>query len=246
MGVLLFLFLFLPFFPFTQRTNTSPSAIIIVLSTVDGKPLATLRPGLSLNTLLAFLAAGATAMALMPVGQAVAQWKWIWFRESQPLMDFARLDSASRGAWGALALACSVRWRHPVSAGAVLVALGFFTVPLSQELVAYHETDQQRAAHVRVRWGWLALLLVQTAASMAFVAYTVASTYRSRAAVLKSSPLPVLAALAPEGSRLVRRFDGGHELSTLEDLEMRARQLRVCMMNGRMVIIRDVMSRGEV
>jgi hypothetical protein len=81
------------------------TAIILVLHRFDEKPLEFLPLNITLNAFLAFFTTLAKAGLLLPLTEAVSQWKWNLYQSSprgRPLMDFQVLDNASRGVWGAL------------------------------------------------------------------------------------------------------------------------------------------------
>lgn len=68
--------------------------------------------GFTLNTYIAIFSAFFKYTVAVPVDAAMGQLKWIWFRTSpKPLMDFERLDIASRGLWGSLAVLARTRGR---------------------------------------------------------------------------------------------------------------------------------------
>ena len=78
--------------------------IIILLSVYDGHPQFQFH-GVTLNTVIAILAACVRIGFIVPVSESLAQWKWIWFsREARPLSDFEVIDDASRGSRGSLLL----------------------------------------------------------------------------------------------------------------------------------------------
>lgn len=82
-------------------------------------------PGLiSINSLIAIFTSILKASLILPVAEGrklmdflrmrnlheigLGQLKWQWFRETRPLIDLDRLDSATRGPWGSLL----VLWTH--------------------------------------------------------------------------------------------------------------------------------------
>jgi hypothetical protein len=88
----------------------STVALVAVLHSCDDKPLQEDWPlGLSLNTVIAFLATVSRSTFVIPVMESLSQAKWLWFRRPRQLRDFAAFDEASRGPWGSLKLAASRR-----------------------------------------------------------------------------------------------------------------------------------------
>jgi hypothetical protein len=71
---------------------------------LDGRPIFDTHL-LTLNTVIAVLSTAAKANLLVVVANCVGQWKWILFAGSpRRLLDFERLDQASRGPLGGLKL----------------------------------------------------------------------------------------------------------------------------------------------
>lgn len=67
----------------------------------------------SINTVIAILATISKASLALAVSTSVAQLKWNWFsNKEEPLIDFDRIDAASRGAWGSFRLMRTMV-RHP-------------------------------------------------------------------------------------------------------------------------------------
>lgn len=81
----------------------------------DGKPPPSLRLGLTLNTILAFLVSLARVAFLVPIVEGLGQLKWIWFlsRKPLPLADFQLFDEATRGGIGGLRLLFSFKGYLP-------------------------------------------------------------------------------------------------------------------------------------
>ena len=79
-------------------------AIIILLQVYDGHPQFSFH-GVTLNAVVAVLAACVRLGFAIPVSEGLAQWKWLWFsRKIRPLGDFDTLDDASRGTRGSFLL----------------------------------------------------------------------------------------------------------------------------------------------
>ncbi|KAJ9608361.1 hypothetical protein H2200_007349 [Cladophialophora chaetospira] len=78
--------------------------IIILLSIYNGHSQFHWH-GVTLNTIVAILAAVVRVGFVLPVGESLAQWKWLEFsRKPRPLSDFDTIDDASRGSRGSLLL----------------------------------------------------------------------------------------------------------------------------------------------
>jgi len=93
--------------PHDARRSTNPSlVIVIVLTSADGRAAPQWPLGITLNTLLAFLAAFAKIAFMCPIVEGIGQLKWMWFTspDGRPLNDFRVFDEASRGSWGSVKL----------------------------------------------------------------------------------------------------------------------------------------------
>lgn len=83
----------------------SIATIIGVLFHFNGRALPDWPDGISLNTLIALLAAIANASLAAPLSSGLSQMKWIHFKqERRPLTDMELFDDASRGVYGAMKL----------------------------------------------------------------------------------------------------------------------------------------------
>jgi hypothetical protein len=82
----------------------SATALAIVLHRFNNKTLPVWPLGLTLNTLIAFLATISRCTFIIPATESVSQFKWLWFQKPRPLRDFQTFDEASRGPWGSLKL----------------------------------------------------------------------------------------------------------------------------------------------
>lgn len=78
--------------------------IIVLLSHYDGRQQFQWN-GVTLNAVVSVLATIARIGIVVPVAEALAQWKWMHFSKGyKPLGDFGLLDDASRGTRGSLLL----------------------------------------------------------------------------------------------------------------------------------------------
>ncbi len=115
-------------------------AIVILLSVYNGK--AQFSFGfLNLNTVIAILAAVFRIGFMVPVGEALAQWKWLWFsKKARPLGDFDSIDDASRGSRGSLLLLWETKGWSLTAIGAWVAILSLATEPFIQQLVTFRDT----------------------------------------------------------------------------------------------------------
>jgi hypothetical protein len=80
-------------------------AMVGVLAHFDGRRMLNWPTGITLNALIAVLAAIANAGIAFPLQQGLSQLKWITFqREPRPLTDMEHFDDASRGVFGSAKL----------------------------------------------------------------------------------------------------------------------------------------------
>ena len=80
---------------------------VALLSVFDDRPIFDWY-GVTLNTLVSILSAAMKAALIFAISECISQWKWILFsREERPLIDFERIDSASRGPLGGV----NVLWK---------------------------------------------------------------------------------------------------------------------------------------
>ena len=80
-------------------------ALVVLLRHYNDKSLPEMTLGVTLNTIVAILSTTCRAAFIVPVMEAVAQLKWIWFKKRpRPLRDFEIFDNASRGPGGSLLL----------------------------------------------------------------------------------------------------------------------------------------------
>jgi hypothetical protein len=113
--------------------------IIILLVVYDGKPQFSFG-FVNLNAVIAILAAAFRIGFMVPVGEALAQWKWLWFsKKTRPLGDFDAIDDASRGSRGAFLLL----WKHKgwslTAIGAWIAILSLATETFIQQLVTFRD-----------------------------------------------------------------------------------------------------------
>ncbi|KAK2780570.1 hypothetical protein CKAH01_00514 [Colletotrichum kahawae] len=112
-------------------------ALVVVLSVFDDEQLPQWPLGLTLNTLVAFLATLARAAFVIPVSESLSQLKWVWFRRPRMLKDFQDFDAASRGVWGSLLLLKTTRGWSPSFVSALVLVSAILTSTLTQSAVTY-------------------------------------------------------------------------------------------------------------
>ncbi|KAF2664059.1 hypothetical protein BT63DRAFT_429586 [Microthyrium microscopicum] len=113
-------------------------AIVVILATHEGKPLAT-QATISINSWISIFTAIMKAAIMLPVQEGISQMKWLWFQEARPLIQMDLFDSASRGPWGALLLLLSsYRGHHLASLGAVITIIALAIDPFSQQVIQYN------------------------------------------------------------------------------------------------------------
>lgn len=134
-------------------------ALSAILAVYDNKAVFEWK-GVTLNAVVSVISTASKASLLYSISQLISQWKWIIFtRTKRPLMDFERVDSASRGPMGSLELMwkCNSMYvavtdfmRQNTTAfadrnsgwlrlGALIVLLSIATDPLTQQLIQYKQ-----------------------------------------------------------------------------------------------------------
>ncbi|KAK4195629.1 hypothetical protein QBC40DRAFT_18808 [Triangularia verruculosa] len=112
-------------------------ALVSILSSYDGRPLADWTLGVTLNTVIALLSTICRMAFIYPLAQALAQQRWNWYKRPRSFDDFRIFDDASRGPWGSLRLLVRMRGR-PLSAVACLILVtSIATSTLTQSVVIY-------------------------------------------------------------------------------------------------------------
>ncbi|KAK1635553.1 hypothetical protein BDP81DRAFT_407202 [Colletotrichum phormii] len=111
----------------------------VLLARFDGKPIFTWN-GVTLNTVVSILSVTMKAAVAFVLSECLAQWKWILFtREDRPLIDFDRIDAATRGPLGSLRILSRTRGAYAVQLGAILTLLAVGLDPLAQQIIQVRE-----------------------------------------------------------------------------------------------------------
>ncbi|KAK2761701.1 hypothetical protein FQN54_001529 [Arachnomyces sp. PD_36] len=106
--------------------------MVILLVIFDGRPVFTWK-SVTLNAIIAVVSASMKASLTFAMAELIGQWKWILFsRASRPLMDFERMDMASRGPLG-----IGSPTDHQRVVAIILLAIGI--EPFSQQLLQLQE-----------------------------------------------------------------------------------------------------------
>ncbi|KAJ5435916.1 hypothetical protein N7445_006801 [Penicillium cf. griseofulvum] len=111
--------------------------MVIVLAIFDGRPIFEWK-SVTLNAIISVLSVAMKASLTFAVAELIGQWKWILFsRDERPLMDFERIDMATRGPWGSLRVLSRMRGLQvaPLQLGALLIVLAIGLDPFSQQLL---------------------------------------------------------------------------------------------------------------
>ncbi|KAH8896913.1 hypothetical protein GQ53DRAFT_597421, partial [Thozetella sp. PMI_491] len=75
---------------------------------------------------------------MVPVSEAISQWKWNFYNENgNSLSYFGIIGAASRGTWASCEMLWRLRWKYFVSLGAILYSIGLLTSPITQQMIAY-------------------------------------------------------------------------------------------------------------
>lgn len=83
--------------------------MVLLLAFLDGYPIFEWKH-ITLNTIISILSVSMKAGLLFAVAELIGQWKWISFsRDARHLIDFERIDHASRGPAGGFRLLGTVK-----------------------------------------------------------------------------------------------------------------------------------------
>lgn len=86
------------------------TALVVVVGVFDQKPPSDWL-GISPNTVISILSVALRGWMIFSASECISQWKWILFaRAPRKLIDFERIDLASRGPLGSI----DVLWRKEI------------------------------------------------------------------------------------------------------------------------------------
>ncbi|KAF4618977.1 hypothetical protein G7Y89_g14870 [Cudoniella acicularis] len=113
-------------------------SIISILASFNSRPLPEWPYSLTLNTVIALLAALANVSLAVPVSNGISQLKWNHFKRGNArLGDLELFDEASRGPWGGWKLLFLIRNRPLASFGAIAMIAASSIGPFSQQVATY-------------------------------------------------------------------------------------------------------------
>ncbi|KAF6793355.1 hypothetical protein CMUS01_16104 [Colletotrichum musicola] len=127
-------------------------ALVFFLRAFNGEPLPSWPSGITINTVVAFLATISRTAFVIPVAEGLSQAKWNWFKKKpRPLEDFDAFDQASRGPWGSLTLLLRTKGWLVGIFSAVLFVTSIATSTLTQSVVSYPSRNVSIAEEGRAR-----------------------------------------------------------------------------------------------
>ncbi|KAI0803535.1 hypothetical protein GGR55DRAFT_387037 [Xylaria sp. FL0064] len=117
-------------------------SIMGVLAKFNGHALPEWPYYITLNALIAVLAAVTTAAMNISLQNSMSQLKWIRFKESRTrLSDMEAFDEASCGTWGAVKLLFTFRGGWLGSFGALVSIIVLFLGPFAQQIATYQTRE---------------------------------------------------------------------------------------------------------
>ncbi|KAI8651609.1 hypothetical protein NCS55_01406400 [Fusarium keratoplasticum] len=121
-------------------SSASLVAMVVLLSKFDGKAPFTWN-SITLNAVVSILSLAIKTSLVFVIAECIAQWKWILFaRGPRLLVDFDRIDSATRGPLGSIKVLLGTRGALAVQFGAILTLLAIILDPLAQQLVQLQQS----------------------------------------------------------------------------------------------------------
>ena len=112
-------------------------ALVILLAARKDKPLPNWPSLIGINSLVAILSSVLRVALLFPIAECISELKWLWFANPQPVSDFDRFDSASRGPWGALKLLLKRPGNVLTSLGASISIMTLAVGPFVQQILQF-------------------------------------------------------------------------------------------------------------
>lgn len=122
------------------------AAIVAVTMTYQHRRLPDWPLHITINALIAIFTVIMRGSMLFIVAQTLSEQKWLWFEKPRALLDLARFDMASRGAWGSFLLIFGLRGRNIMATLAALITVLSLAVdPFAQEVVRYYSCQSPAA-----------------------------------------------------------------------------------------------------
>ncbi|KAH0358131.1 hypothetical protein KCU83_g425, partial [Aureobasidium melanogenum] len=121
----------------TSRSAICATLIVTFLAIHNNTPIESWTFYFSINTVVSTLGVVFKSTLFIAVSAALAQGKWTWFcKRNGPLSTFEAIDAANRDTLESFKLLWSMRGQHLVSAGALVIALGFMVDPFLQAIIS--------------------------------------------------------------------------------------------------------------
>jgi hypothetical protein len=131
----------------TILSVTSQVAVIVIVFSMQNKPLDRWRWFININTSVSALITTAKSSMLFSVAACLGQLKWIYFSEEhRQLRHFGLLAEAGKGPLGATQVLCSIRWTA-AWLGAAVVVLALFFDPFAQQVIGFETRDAITASN---------------------------------------------------------------------------------------------------
>ncbi|KAK2765074.1 hypothetical protein FQN54_008773 [Arachnomyces sp. PD_36] len=113
--------------------------MVVLLAIFDGRPIFDWK-SVTLNAIIAVVSVSMKASLTFAVAELIGQWKWILFsRESRPLIDFERIDLATRGPLGSLSILWRMNGLWRLQLGGLIIVLAIALEPFTQQLLQLEE-----------------------------------------------------------------------------------------------------------
>ncbi|UPL00378.1 hypothetical protein LCI18_011312 [Fusarium solani-melongenae] len=114
--------------------------MVVLLSKFDGKAPFNWN-SITLNAVVSILSLAIKTSLVFVIAECIAQWKWILFaRGPRLLVDFDRIDSATRGPLGSIKVLFGTKGALVVQFGAILTLLALILDPFTQQLVQLQQS----------------------------------------------------------------------------------------------------------
>ncbi|KPI45768.1 uncharacterized protein AB675_288 [Cyphellophora attinorum] len=111
------------------------AGMVALLRATDDKPLPDWPSEITVNAILSVLVTILKGALAITVTECLSQLKWSWFRQERRLVDLITFDEASRSAWGAARLLCSIRSWYLAYFGAFMLTISVILGPTVQQTI---------------------------------------------------------------------------------------------------------------